>query len=393
MRDLEESSIAVERDDGHTVVSGSSELSAPLASAVQPEGSAEDASARPVVEARLFQAAAPPREVELGELPALAADDACFVWVDLSDYRAADLDAVARELDLPEAAMRITLAGWQRPRLDVFGDRFFVAVTVPRSDGRTRHVLASELDLVVGQNYLVSVHKQPLPFAETALARATQDPNLLRLDSAFLLSILLDELLDHYESLTEGLQDEIEALEERALTDRSDAFLADMLQMKRYVFAIYRLAGQHRAVLAAFLRPDSPLVGGDRVEPYFRDLQERLGRLLDGLEASKETVNGAFDIYVSQVSRRANDIMTVLAVVSTVLLPATVILGLFSTNFQALEPTIGFISMIASVILVSALALVVFYRWGWLGAPAVAPRDSGGRGEPRRGDHSRRGNP
>lgn len=137
----------------------------------------------------------------------------------------------------------------------------------------------------------------------------------------------------------------------------------------------------------------SPLVGGDRVEPYFRDLQERLGRLLDGLEAAKETVNGAFDIFVSQVSRRANDIMTVLAVVSTVLLPATVILGLFSTNFQAPEPTIGFISMIASVMLVSALALVVFYRWGWLGAPAVTPRDSGGRGEPRRGDHFRRGNP
>jgi len=336
-----------------------------------------------VVVARLFQEGVAPREVELGELPTLAADDACFVWVDLSDYGAADLDAVAKELDLPEAAMRITLAGWQRPRLDVFGDRFFVAVTVPQSDA-TRHVLASELDIVVGRNYLVSAHKQPLPFAETALARATQDPDLLRLDSAFLLSILLDELLDHYESLTEGLQDEIEALEERALADRSDAFLAVLLQMKRYVFAIYRLAGQHRTVLAAFLRPDSPLVGGDRVEPYFRDLQERLGRLLDGLEAAKETVNGAFDIYVSQVSRRANDIMKVLAVVSTVLLPATVILGLFSTNFPAPEPTIGFISMIASVVLVSVVALFVFYRWGWLGEPA-ATRDLGTRLEAGRG--------
>jgi len=56
--------------------------------------------------------------------------------------------------------------------------------------------------------------------------------------------------------------------------------------MKRFVFAVYRLAGQHRSTLEAFLRPDFPLVGGDVIEPYFRDLDVRLGRLLDALEAA-----------------------------------------------------------------------------------------------------------
>jgi magnesium transporter len=236
-------------------------------------------------------------------------------------------------------------------------------------------VLASELDLFVGRNYLVSVHKRPLPFSKRVLARAVQNPSLLKLDSAFLLSIVLDELLAHFDDLTEGLENEIEAIEERALSDSSDAFLTDLLKLKRFVFAVYRLASQHRPVLEAFLRPDFPLVGGDVIEPYFRDLDSRLGRLIDGLEAAKDGVNDAFDVYVSQVSRRTNDIMRVLAIVSTLLLPATVILGFFGTNFESprLSTPIGFIMMMILIVMVTVGILLLFHRWGWLGRAAAAP--------------------
>jgi magnesium transporter len=323
--------------DISTDVSGAEGLSHLLAGVIRPEDAAEPtaAVASSSLVAWLFEAGAAPHQVGLHDLPVVATDDACFVWVDLSRYRPADLEAVARELDLPEAAVWITLAGWQRPRVSVFGDRFFVAVTVPQGEPETDQVLAGELDLFVGRNYLVSAHKQPLPFTPRVLARAVPNPALLTLDSAFLLSILVDELLAHYEALTEGLEDAIEALEERALTDTSDAFLEDLLGLKRFVFAIYRLASHHHPDLEAFLRPDFALVGGDAIDPYFRDLEARLGRLVDGLEAAHKGVNSAFALYVSQVGHRTNDIMKVLAIVSTVLLPATLILGFFGTQFEA----------------------------------------------------------
>ncbi|MDF3017190.1 MAG: magnesium transporter, partial [Thermomicrobiales bacterium] len=263
----------LETADINTLVSGTKQLAPTITDVVDAEGAAESASSEgPGVVAWLFREDAEPGQVSLEELPALAADEASFVWVDLSGYEPTDLTQVAQLLDLPEAAVRVSLAGWQRPRLGVFRDCFFVAVTVPHGELAAQRVLASELDLFVGRNYLVSAHKRPLPFTERVLARAVQNPALLKLDSAFLLSILIDELLAHYEVLTEGLEDEIEALELRALTDRSDALLEDLLHLKRFVFAVYRLASQHRATLEAFLRPDFPLVGGDVIEPYFRDL-------------------------------------------------------------------------------------------------------------------------
>jgi magnesium transporter len=369
--------------DIHTLISGTERMPEAVADVIDAEGSADTVSPAdaPAFVAWLFQEDAEPRHVVLDELPMLAADDAYFVWVDLSGYVPSDLVQVAQQLDLPEAAVQVALADWQRPRLGVFRDRYFVAVTVPHGELAAQRVLASELDLFVGRNYLVSAHKRSLPFAERVLARAVQNPGLLKLDSAFLLSILIDELLAHYEVLTEELEDEVEAMEERALTDSSDALLEDLLHLKRFVFAVYRLASQHRATLEAFLRPDFPLVGGDVIEPYFRDLDERLGRVLDALEAAKESVNGAFDLYVSQVAHRTNDIMKILTIVSVTLLPASVILGFFGTQFESprLYTPAGFIVMVALIVLTTAGSLVLVARRGWLGSvakglPAVVVR-------------------
>jgi magnesium transporter len=346
-----------------------------VAAGVRPEAAvAEAGSARGTIVAWLFAEEVEPREVPRSELAALAADDDAFVWIDLTGYGPADLEALRADLALPEAALRIALAAWQRPRLTVFGEQFFVTVTLARVRSRASHVDAEELDLFVGRNYLLSAHRYPLPFAEQVLDRAAQNPALLTLDSAAMLAILLDELLAHYERLTEGLQDAIEALEERALRDQSDTFLAQLLHLKRYVFAVYRLADQHRGVFAAFLRPDFPLVGGEVIEPYFRDVDERLNRLMDGLAATKESVNGAFELYVSQAAHRTNEIMKLLTMVSVILLPMTIILGFFGTNFETPRFTSlsAFFVMVAAIALITTAILLAFARLGWLSQQASA---------------------
>src|SRR5215218_1988937 len=363
--------------DVHTLISGTERMAETVTDVIDTEGSADAVSAAdaPAFVAWLFQEDADPRQVGLEELPALAADDAYFVWVDLNGYVPSDLAQVAEQLDLPAAAVQVTLAGWQRPRLGVFRDRYFVAVTVPHGELAAQRVIASELDLFVGRNYLVSAHKRPLPFAERVMARAVQNPGLLKLDSAFLLSILIDELLAHFEVLTEELEDEVEAMEVRALTDSSDALLEDLLHLKRFGFAVSRLASQHRATLEAFLRPDFPLVGGDVIEPYFRDLDVRLGRLLDALDAVKDSINGAFDLYVSQVAHRTNDIMKVLTIVSVTLLPASVILAFFDASFDSprINTATGFVVMVVLILLTTVGSLILFARRGWIGSSAKGP--------------------
>lgn len=356
-----------------SLVGGGTTVRGPAEDALDVEGSAAEESAAgersSAVHAWLFRADEPPQKVDLEQLPELVTADENFVWVDLSNYEEDDLKRVAEALHLHPLGVHLALARWQRPRLDVFADHFFASATVARLDPSTTRVHASEIDLFVGRNYLVSTHKLPLPFADRVMARAAQNPALVQHDSAFMLYIILEELLAHYEDLQEDVQGDIEHMEERALRDTSDDFLSDLVALKRYTFALSQLAGQHRNVFEAFLRPDFPFTSGEGMDAYYRDLESRLARLLDSMAAAKDAVNGAFDIYVSHVSHRTNQVIKVLTIVSTTLLPITVILGFFGTGFGSVVPLYtrtGFIVMLLCIALVTGSILTAFRLKHWI---------------------------
>src|SRR5215210_589793 len=327
-------------DDAVTLVGRGQDVPEPAAAVLEVEGSlAEEAPAQlrtAEVTTWLFQPNAAPTPFTLADLPQVVANDANFAWIDLSEYTEEQLCQVASLVGLHSAAVRLALSRWQRPRLEVFQDNVYVSATVARLDASAYRVHAGQLDLFFGHNFFISAHKRPLPFAASLAARARQSPELVQLDAAYMLYLVLDELLEYYEDLVERVEDEIEGVEQRALTEPSARFLAELLDLKRYVFALSRMAEQHREVFAALLRPDFRFVSGDELERYFRDLDHRLGSLLGVLGAAKDSVNGAFDIYVSHTSHRTNQIMKILTMVSTILLPTTVILGFFSTQIEGL---------------------------------------------------------
>lgn len=305
---------------------------------VELEGSANDErELRPEdgsVTCWLFRAGSAPAQVGLQDLPELVRHDENLVWMDLEGYEEDRLRDLIQPLGLHEISVRSALSSWQRPRLDIFPDSFFVSTTIARLDPQGFRVQASQLDLFVGANYLLSAHKLSLPFSDRIMARSYGNPALVQHDSAFMLYIILDELLGYHEDLREDLQVHVERMEQRALTDTSDVYLQDLIELKRYGFALRQLVDHHRAVFQGFVRPDFPFLEGDGVSGYFRDLDARLGRLLDDLTVAREAVNGAFDIYVSHVSHRTNNIIKILTIVSAVLFTDTFVVSFLA---RALE--------------------------------------------------------
>jgi Mg2+ and Co2+ transporter CorA len=169
---------ATARDRGD---SGGMDLPAPTDGGVQPEGSAADeASVRgrhSAVTATEFRPGAEPHDVPLADLTRSVCGRESFVWIDLSEYDGGDLHTVADALTLEPAAVRSTLAPWTPPRLDLFGEQFYVAATLPDPDPHAGRVEAGQVDLLAGPGFLVSAHKRPLPFLEGALARARRNPS------------------------------------------------------------------------------------------------------------------------------------------------------------------------------------------------------------------------
>jgi magnesium transporter len=308
-----------------------------------------------------------PDEIDVDRLAAEISDGSDLIWIDLSAYRDDDLRALGKTLDLNPAGIRLALAAWRRPGLDAFENHALASVTVVDPNPETRKVGVDELDLFVAEQFVLSAHVRPLPFEEQVLSRAGGNAEQLKQDAPFLLYIILDELVEHYERVTEHLEEEIERMEERALGDSSDTFLSDLVRLKRYVFTITRLADQHRAVFSGLLRPDFPFISSEHGEDYFRDLEGRFSGRMDTLMAARDGVNGSFDIYVSSVAHRTNHVIKLLTIVSALLLPASMVFGFFGINFTQMaifEPW-GFYVMLGIVALMVGGMLGLFWRRGW----------------------------
>lgn len=316
----------------------------------------------------LFQSDKEPQRVGLEDVPELITIESNLVWVDIARFDEDDLRVLARHLDLDGRMVDSMLTAWSRPRLALFKDRFCLSVTLAQLDLEGPRLQASQVDLVVGDNLLLSAHHQPLPFYEAILSRASHDPDLVRLDSAFMLYIFLEELLAYFDALQQSVQGDVEELQIRALRDSGDEFLTALLQFKRYVFAFGQVVQQHQPVLQAFLRPDFPYVSNEEVQPHFRSLDDRLARLVDRLDMTRQEVNTTFDIYLSQESHRTNSAMKVLTMVATLLFTATFIEGFFSPSFSGIPShTVGGFITMAALIAVVAVTTLGIFRWrGWM---------------------------
>lgn len=303
----------------------------------------------------LFNGTDPGRDFDIANLPALAADDKSMAWVDMSGYVESDLQKLAGLLKLHPISVAAAIAPWQRPQINTFDDHFYLSVTLVVPKKGRLEIDIGELDLFVGKSFMLTVHKNEIPFLGNIAERVNQSPDLVRLDTAYLVYMVLDEMLDFYQKVFEDLEQRVEEMEETALRVDTEAFLEDLLRLKRHVFLLGRLAEQNRLVFAAFTRPDFEFISGPGIEPYFRDLQQRLGQVVERLFTVRESVNSAFEIYVSQISHRTNRVMKLLAVVSTVLIPETLIVGFFGTSF----PQIAFLHSYAAFTIMVAMLIVI----------------------------------
>ncbi len=322
---------------------------------------------------RVFAPSADPRLAALGDLPDLVSVDDTVVWVDLPSSAHAGLRAVSELLDLHGHAVRAALDPSTRPGLDLYDRHLFLSATVPRLGVRAIDARAQRVDLFVGRNFVVSAHTRPLPFADRVQERARQEAALPRRAAAYLLYIILDELLAYHVGLARDACRASVAVQERALRDTRDPFLADLLHARRDIALLAEVAGEYRTVVAALARPDCPWTAGVEVSMGLADVTARLATLCDTLDAAREAADGAFDLYVARGMRERRGAATTGAVVGALLTPfaviavLTLIIGVVdgTVHRAALSVWAGLlIRILVRVLAVGALVLVIMYRYG-----------------------------
>jgi len=305
------------------------------------------------------------------ELIDAGAPEGGSIWIDLqgTDRR---YEGWLREWGCHPLAIEDTFTLQHHPKVEEYGDTLFLIVrgldfNVAKPT-ESDEISTLKLAAFLSANRLITVHRAPLRSLKTVIDRIDESGRALPGGVAHALWATCDELIDFYLPLIESISDEIEDLEEEVVERPSQDQLESVLTLRRKLATLRRIMLPHRQVFSHLAASRGGLVD-DAAALSFRDIQDNVLRLTDAIEQQRDLLNNVKDTYLSVVAQRTNDIMRVLTVFSAIVLPLSLVAGIYGMNFQhmpELASKWGYPAVLVGMASIAGGMLLWFRRKGWL---------------------------
>ena len=294
-----------------------------------------------------------------------------LTWVNIENPTERETEYLAQNypfhpLDLDDCLSRI-----QRPKIDQYKDYLFLVFHFPVFDKETRVTTTSQLSVFIGEKYLITLHKGELKplvklFRECQLDEESRQEYIGQ-GSGFLLYRIIDRLVDYCLPILNKMLDNIETVEDEIFSDRKSGTVKKISLLRRDIISFRRIVWPMRAVIGS-LEPKVRRFVKQDMEVYFGDVVDHLDKIWDALDEYKEVIEGLDDTYNSLATNRTNEVMRMLTIIATILLPITVVASIYGMNiplpFQNSPYSFAFVFLIMLVIVSSMLYF--FHRQRWI---------------------------
>jgi len=316
-------------------------------------------------------------DVAVERLPALLADDAAHVWVDLSGPMDPAALHILRDLfRFHPLAIDDCFELREHPKVEGFDGYLYLIAHGLTAGSTAEAVNTVELDVFLGQRFLVTHHNAPSRSVAAVAEVASRNPEWLRRGPAVLLHAILEQQVDGIEPVLDGIEERVANLEDRVIKRPSDRDLATLMALRRSILRLRRWMYKQRDVMARIARNEFNIIASTET-PLFRDIYDHLQRFTDLLESYRELTTSVQDAYLMVVGNRLNEIMKFLTIFTAVLLPLTVITGIYGMNFEhmpELRWRWGYFGVLGLMAVTLFGLLGYFKRRGWLGRDRIGKR-------------------
>jgi magnesium transporter len=308
-----------------------------------------------------------------GDLRVEDAFEACgqddsFVWIGLHEPTEEEFDSVRREFDLHELAVEDAIHAHQRPKLEVYGDSVFIVLKTARYVDHDEVVEFGEILVFIGHGFIITVRHGEATGLHKVREEVEGNPDRLRHGPGAVLHAIVDRVVDDYSPAIEGLDEDIQQVEDEVFSTVRTNPTERIYKLKREVVEFYRAA-------APLVEPMNKLAQGryelihPEVRAYFRDVNDHLIRVHDRLESNRDLLTSILEANLTQVSVRQNDDMRKISAWVAIAAVPTMIAGIYGMNFDhmpELRWTLGYPLVLVVMVVVCGSLYRAFRRAGWL---------------------------
>jgi magnesium transporter len=297
----------------------------------------------------------------------VAKDPHQVVWINFFQPTSEELGVVSQALSLHELTLEDLQNARVRPKVEEFEDHMFVVFKALNLNEGEDVLDVINLNLLLFKNTLITAHQKPLPSVKALLDSERERPTCIQRGPAFVMYAILDRIVDEYFPLMDELDETTEDIQVRIFERFDPNVSSRIFEWKTRVAHLRRRVGPQREMLMNLANRPHPLIP-PKIQVYLRDVYDHLIRIYDNLESYRDILQGAMDSYMTQVSNRMNEVMKVLSIVATIMLPLGILTGLYGTNFEVLPGARGAYSFwifVGGMLTVAAGGAIFFRLRRW----------------------------
>jgi magnesium transporter len=291
-------------------------------------------------------------------------------WINLDGLRKADVETVCNHFGIHPLLMEDILSINQRPKMDEVEGILFCLLNMLYYNDENQTVEQEQISIALGKGFVISFQEDAARDVFDQLRHKLRMPNSkIRQSSAdYLCYSMLDLIVDNYFLVMEKLGERIELLEEEVIRHSNTQSLAKITQLRKELIVLKRNIAPVRDILSSIMRSESDLLD-DRTTKYFNDVYDHIIQAYDLSENYRDIIVSMQDLYINNVNLRMNEVMKVMAIVTCLLAPATVIGGIFGMNFDEnvnfFHQPWGFFTAVAIMLIIPVWMLWIFRKRGW----------------------------
>lgn len=284
-----------------------------------------------------------------------------FYWVDFEEPTEGETQLLSSFFHFHPLAIEDCLHFIQRPNMNHYdGVLFFILHSLSNQEG------CEEIDVFVGENYVVSYHKENDPAIETVRRKLFENKELAKVGPLYTLHHIIDELVDCYFPILHQIEDKLNEYEEKEA--HSNRVIQEVYEIRRDLIRLRKTILPMRDLLYRIIN-SKRIQDTGQFQHYFADIYDHLMKLTDMIASNHDVTSDMRENYMSIQSNRMNSIMMTLTVITTMFMPLTFIVGVYGMNFDNM-PELHWKYGYFFVLGVMALIVIVMFFWfkkkGWL---------------------------
>ena len=298
---------------------------------------------------------------------AAARRDEGFVWLGLHDPGVDELAEVADRFGLPALAVEDAMKAHQRPKLENYDDGYFLVLHTARYLDDREEVEFGEVHVFSGPGYVIVVRHGAASALHPARERLENNPELLREGPAAAVWAIMDKIVDDYEPVMAGLENDVEEVEVEVFSERDD-------QTRRIYFLRRELAEFYRAVHPV-LQPLDMIVSAEypdvssRLREHLRDVTDHVRRLEDSIATQRELLTSILQANLAVISLQQNNVVKQISSWAAIITVPTLIASIYGMNFEHMPELAwqyGYPAALTAMLAIGYVLHRILRRAGWL---------------------------